>query len=312
MSPSRVALLAGGCVVLALAQIVLIQSQGVGSLRLTLGSMTGWPSIWPYFRASGYSIVASVLIAIGLLRALWDVAHRKPVPDHVLFVVLGVWLPLFLLGVFSWNIPLRYAAGQSLPLFLGAFAMAQWLFGSHSAARESLRTPRAAAIASAAVCLLIVNPVLVARTVNAGYSMHPDHKGAAEFMRSLTLGPRDVILAEDVLQQHYYLGHVDYWLVARYVAAIFVREVDGKPREIYLNVPVMGTGAELAALLDDPNRGTVYVIGSGEQQVDGRRYARGLGIQEVLNSPRFEVIYHGRDGFTQIWKAPPPSLAARK
>jgi hypothetical protein len=132
-------------------------------------------------------------------------------------------------------------------------------------------------------------------------------------MRSVHLGPRDVVLAEDVMQQYYYLdGRVDYWLVASYVAALFVRDVDGEPREIYLNAPVMGSGAELTRLLDEPDRGTVYVIGSGEMQVDGRRYARGLGIQEVLSSPRFEVVYRGRDGLTKIWKAPPPSLAARK
>jgi hypothetical protein len=312
LPPRRVAVLAGVCAVLALAQIVLIHSQGTGSWRQTLGALTGWPSIWPYLVMSGYSIAASLLIAIALLRALWRVAHRQPVPDHVLFVLIGVWLPLFLIGFFSWYVPPRYVEGQSLPLFLGAFAAAQWLFGVRLQALEPRSALRAAAVGSAAVCLLIVNPILVARTVNAGYAIHPDHKGAAEFMRSLDLGPHDVIVAEDVLHQTYYLGHVDYLLVAKYAAAQFVRNVDGEVREIYVHAPVIGSGAELAALLDDPSRGTVYVIGSGELHEDGRRHARGLGIQEVLDSPRFETIYHGRDGLTQIWKAPPPSLAARK
>jgi hypothetical protein len=161
------------------------------------------------------------------------------------------------------------------------------------------------------VCLLVVNPVLLARTVNPGYDLHPDHKGAAEFMRSLDLGPKDAVLAEDALQQTYYLGQVDYSLRARYAAAQFIRNVDGVPRDIYVHAPIIGSGAELAALLDDPDRGAVYVIGSGEGHRDGRRYFRGLGIQEMLDSPRFEVVYRGRDGLTQIWKAEPPSLAVR-
>lgn len=170
-----------------------------------------------------------------------------------------------------------------------------------------------AAVASAAACVAMVNPMGLARTVNAGYAIHPDHKGAAEFMRAQKLGPRDVVLAEDVLQQTYYLGHVDYWLIARYVAAEFVRQGAGSvPREIYVNAPVIGTGEELSALLDNPNRGAVYIIGSGENQVDGRRHARGLGIQEVLESGRFNVVYHGRDGLTKIWEAPPPSAAVRQ
>jgi hypothetical protein len=312
LRPGRVAILIGACATLAIVQVLFVQSQGV-ALRQTLGAMTGWPSVWPYFIASGYSLAAAAFVAIALARALWLIAHRERVPDHVLFVLLGVWAPLFLLGLFSWNIPLRYAAGQALPLCLGAFAAAQWLF-TETRALERLRTPRAAAIATAVVCLAVVNPFLLARTVNSGYATHPDHKGAAEFMRSQHLDPRDVVLAEDVLQQYYYLdGRVDYWLVAKYVAAKFVRDVEGEPREIYLNVPVMGSGGDLAALLDDPKRGAVYVIGSGEQHAeDGRRFMRGLGIQEILESPRFEVIYEGRDGYTKVWKAPSPSLAARK
>jgi hypothetical protein len=241
------------------------------------------------------------------------VAHRRAVPDHVLLTLLGVWLPLVMIGFFAWDIPPRYAEGQIFPLLLGAVAGAQWLFGLLTRGMEPLRVQRVAAVASAVACVALVNPVSLARTVNAGYEIYPDHKGAAEFMRARTLGPRDLVLAEDVLQQTYYLGHVDYWLVARYVAAQFVRpSPDNVPREIYVNSPVIGSGEELSALLDNPNRGTIYIIGSGEEQVDGRRHARGLGIQEMLDSGHFKVVYHGRDGLTKIWEAPPPSAAARQ
>ena len=37
----------------------------------------------------------------------------------------------------------------------------------------------------------------------------------------------NIVIAEDVLQQTYYLGHVDYWLVSQHVASSFVTNVNG-------------------------------------------------------------------------------------
>jgi dolichyl-phosphate-mannose-protein mannosyltransferase len=296
---------------IAAVQIGWVYSHG-HALRQTLGALTGWPSIWPFLRISGYSLLAVVLIGVALIRAVWNLAHRRQMPDHVLFVLLGIWLPLFMIGFFAWDIPLRYAAGQSFPIFLGAFAAAQWLFESATSRLEFARFRPALVGASAVACLLIVDPMAVARTVNAGYSIYPDHKGAAAFVRARHPGPRDIVLAEDPLQQTYYLGHIDAWLTARYAAAQFVREGENGIREIYVDAPVVGSGEELEALLDEPDRGTVYVIGSGEDAAARRTYFRGLGIQEVLDSPRFQVVYEGRDGLTKVWEAPPPQAAARK
>ncbi len=61
----------------------------------------------------------------------------------------------------------------------------------------------------------MVNPVAFGNIVHTGYKTHPDHKGAAAFIMQQRLGPNDIIVAEDVLQQTYYLGHVDYWLQSR-------------------------------------------------------------------------------------------------
>jgi hypothetical protein len=313
LQPWRLGVLIAICAALTVIQVGWVYSHGHG-LRQALGAVTGRPSIWPFLRISGYSLLAVLLIGVALIRALWDLAHRRAMPDHVLFVLLGIWLPLFMIGFFAWDIPLRYAAGQSFPIFLGAFAAAQWLFEGATSRIQSAQLRPALVGASAVACLLIVDPVAVARTVNAGYAIYPDHKGAAAFIRARHLGPHDIVLAEDPLQQTYYLGHIDFWLTARYAAAQFVREGDdGIIREIYVDAPVVGSGAELEALLDKPGRGSVYVIGSGEDAASRRTYFRGLGIQEVLDSPRFRVVYNGRDdGLTKIWEAPPPQTAAQK
>ena len=149
----------------------------------------------------------------------------------------------------------------------------------------------------------------VARTVNAGYTINPDHKGAAEFMRTQPLLPGDVIVAEDSLQQQYYLGHVDYWLNSKKIAQQFVYEKDGVVRDFYTDAVLIGSGEELQALIDKPDRGTIYLIGSGENQEDGRATMRAFGIAEVMAKPEFVEIFRGRDGYTRVWKVAPPAKA---
>jgi hypothetical protein len=245
---------------------------------------------------------------------------------------------LLMIGFMKWNIPSRYAAAQIIPLLVAAFAALQWAVGAW--ALRVLRRRRLVAvegasgsgvasgdgaagwfsggaspawIAGAAVlaCLLVVNPLHVAAAVDSGYANHPDHKGAAEFVAALHPGPQDIIVAEDVLQQTYYLGHVDYWLVNKQVAAPFMHSVNGRWLDFYTDTPLIGSGAELERLVETPNRGAIYVIGSGENQEDGRGLMRAFGISEALQSPPFRQVFRGRDGFTRVWKvdAPSPTVA---
>jgi len=180
-------------------------------------------------------------------------------------------------------------------------------------ARSTLTGVAPAWIAGAAVLafLLVVNPIHVAAAVESGYAHHPDHKGAAEFVAGLHPGPQDIIVAEDVLQQTYYLGHVDYWLVNKQVAAPFMHSVNGRWLDFYTDTPLIGSGVELERLVEKQNRGAIYVIGSGENQEDGRGLMRAFGISEALQSPPFHLVFRGRDGFTLVWKvdAPSPTVA---
>jgi hypothetical protein len=299
----RLVLFCLGSVAIAVAQVLVIKASGVSSMRLIVGAMIGKPSIWPYLIGSYYSLLAGLLIAAALAVGLWRLAHRQTMPEFVLFIFIGVWLPLFLIGTQRWWILPRYTDGQAIPILLGAVAMAQWIFAN--------RGRTAQWIAAAACAVLVVNPMAVARTVNAGYTINPDHKGAAEFMRTLPLEPGDVIVAEDSLQQQYYLGHVDYWLNAKDIAQKFVYQKDGVARDFYTDAILIGSGPELQALIDKPDRGTIYLIGSGENQEDGRATMRAYGIAEVMAKPEFVQIFTGRDGSTKVWKVAPPERGRR-
>jgi 4-amino-4-deoxy-L-arabinose transferase-like glycosyltransferase len=297
----RMRIFALGCGLLALIHFSLLASTP-GSLKKVVGALVGQPSIWPYFRIAQFSQVATLLAAASLGWSLWRLMQRRPAPDYVLLGVLGVWIPMFTIGFYVWSMPPRYTVASLLPLMLCAFAFTQhvtdWV-----QRRFEIRRQRPLHIAAAvATTLLVVNPVVLAQTVNSGYESHPDHKGAAEFIRSQHVVDADVLIAEDVLQQTYYLGRVDYWLMSRHHARRYVERVDGEIRDFYTGAGVISSAQMLEELLRREKGKRIFVIGSGENQSDKRKGMRG-DMDAVLRSKQFEVVYQGRDGLTQVWRA---------
>lgn len=297
----RLRIFALGCGILALIHFSLIAATP-GSLKKIVGALVGQPSIWPYLRIVQVSYVAGLVAMTAFLWGLWRLAKGRRMPDYVLLGLLGVWIPMFTIGFFMWSMPPRYTVASLLPLLLCAFAFAQkctdWL-----QLKMSVRTEQPLQIgAAAAIMLLAVNPLEVAATVNSGYESHPDHKGAAEFMRAQNIVDADVILAEDVLQQTYYLGSVDYWLMSRTHARRYVERVNGKIRNFYTGAGVISSAQMLQNLLRKERGHRIFVIGSGENQSDRRKGMRG-DMDAVLHSEQFTVVYEGRDGLTQVWRA---------
>ncbi len=73
---------------------------------------------------------------------------RRRVTDYVLLGVLAVWIPMFTIGFFVWNMPARYAVASLLPMMLCAFAFAQkgtdWLQAKAAARNVALLEGRPA------------------------------------------------------------------------------------------------------------------------------------------------------------------------
>jgi hypothetical protein len=304
----RLGLLIAVCAILAVAQFMALHAAGVGSPRKVIGLMTGLPSVWPFLNLASYSPAAALVLAIGLIGSLWRLAMARKVSDIWLFFLLSAWLPLLGLGLFTWYPEPRYTEFALPPLLLCAFAC---LPQARSPRTDAIIESPAIwpAIAAVLLCICFVNPYRSAKVINAGYTIHPDHKGAADFMKSLRLAPNDIVVAEDVLEQTYYLGHVDYWLIGQEVASEFVEDRHGEILDIYTHTPVIGTGEELQALVAKAGRGAIYVIGSGENQEDDRRFVRGPSIYSTLKSGAFRRIYLGRDGLTEILEVDPPAVA---
>jgi hypothetical protein len=307
---ARLALYFAACVLLAAAQIGYLHAHRAGSLSQIVGLLLGWPSVRAYVAISRYSLAALLIAACGAAVALRRLARRQRVPDHMLFLALGVWLPLLQIGGFMWDPATRYVEGQVMPLFLVAFASAQWAARHLAVRAPGFASPLAtragwSAAAAAIFCLLVIDPPRLQAAVSPTYADYPDHKGAAEFVRSQHLAPNDIIVAEDPLMQTYYLGHVDYWLQSRGMAAPFLVELRGRWVDEYTDTPVIASGAQLQRLVEDHDRGAIYVISGGEDP-QYARLIRGSGIAEVLGSPAFHLIYVGRDHLTDVWRVDAP------
>jgi Dolichyl-phosphate-mannose-protein mannosyltransferase len=290
------------CALLALLHVIILHAAGVSSPRKLVGILIGRPTIWQYLMLGSYSPVAATVTLLGLAHAGWQLANRRPLADHWLYFLLAAGLPLFALGLFGWYFPARYVEFALLPFLVTAFACCQqWMLAYRIAGGEARwAKPVIAAAASA----IFVGPA-AARAVNAGYTF-ADHRAAAQFMRSIARGPKDIVIAEEVLMQTYYLGHVDYWLQDPSFAARFVIRRNGSFVDEYTNTPVIGTSAALEALLEKSDRGAIYVIGSGENFDGGQRPMRPAGVDQLLHSNSFMPLFVARDGLTTVWKAAVP------
>jgi hypothetical protein len=299
---SRLSALLIAVAALAAVHVALLAAASGTFVRL-VGSLIGQPSVWPYVRIAELSPVAAVLVALSLALGAYRFAHRQQAADYWLLAVLGVWAPVFALGLFAWNVAPRYTAMSLAPLLLCAFATAQ-----HAADWIAARAPSAGgrmrwtAIAAAAGALCVINPARALTTIASGYGLHPDHKGAAEFIRKQGVGENDVVLAEDVLQQTYYLGRVDYWLIGPQVARRFVKRTDQGVVDFYTGTPVVVTPEMLDKVIQQHPGQRIFVIGSGEDWRNGRRRVR-EDLEPIIESDRFTTVYLGRDGRTRVLQA---------
>lgn len=293
-------LLAVVCGLVAAVQGALLYSGGTTSLRKLAGMLLGRPSVWPMIRLGAYSPLALLALMGGGGYALWRLSRRERISDVWLFVLLGFAIPVVVLGFFAWYVPPRYAVFALLPMLIGGVA----------AARQATERFRPVLVPALLVVVMLVDPRGLAGAFDPG-SRYPDHRAAARFMQGVERQPGDLVLAEEVLMQTYYLGKVDYWLVGAHIAARFVEQLDdGRVLDFYTHTPVIGRPEELQALLDRPDRGAIYVIGSGEDMHDGRQYLRGPGLHALLTSDAFRVIYEAPDGLTKVYKADAPAAVA--
>lgn len=286
----------------ALVQFYLLHDTGEFPGRTLIGAFVGTPSIWPVLRFAEFSPLGIAVLAVPLAFAVYRLCQGRRIPVHFLFFAMAVWAQLFAIGLMRWNVAERYTIG-ALPFFLLAAVAAVTYMVKGAGWEARLRENRMATVAAAAVLVgTMVNPGAAWQAARNNYQDHPDHKGAAEFVRSLNPGPADTIIAEDSINQTYYLGKVDYRLQNIAIASKHALLRNGVLYGQYTGTPIITSGRQLSEILRRERLGNVYIIGDAQTAAGLSRRNRENGIAEILESNLLQVIYVGRDGRTKVWR----------
>lgn len=304
-------LLAVSILLLFSCQYYLLEQSGLfPEFRKVMRALNGQSSLWPYIRFSSYFPIGAIIYLLVLIHAAFRLAKRCNVPHHFLFFLLAVWIPLFLIGFIKWDVLPRYTYGQVTFFILSCIA-GVYTVSKHYGLTMEEKYHRYKYLIYPVLIIAFVNPLDLERNINISYSSFRaiqnsrgvDHKGAAEYINNIHLDDNDIVIAEDALQQTYYLGHVDYWLRAIDKARKFAKIRNGKPYDLYTGAEIIGTGKALENVLNNKNRGSVYLITSGETIHEKEVYL-GVDILDIIKKYNPVIIYRARDQETLIYHFP--------
>lgn len=133
-----------------------------------------------------------------------------------------------------------------------------------------------------------------------GFSFYPDHQSAGQFVRRHR-APNDIVIAEDVLQQHWYTKHVDYWLRDPATHHDFLYPApDGYLRDIYVNSAI--ATSEILHSFDQSIGNHIWLITSAETHGQKDFYL-GPAQQQWLETVRQDhtPVFAARDGLTFVY-----------
>ncbi len=268
---------------------------------------------FPYliFFAKKYSILAGLFVW-GCVVALFF----KGAKDWNKAFILGATVPFICIGMVVKNYhDIRYIV-PAYPFIL-LVASVGFIDLSHRLA-SALLHPRLHTLALCALLILVgfvsghgIQSAHYAATLDYGSKIpgklwpYPDHKTTGQFVKS-QLMPEDIVIAEDALQQMWYVGRVDYWLRSRGTTrtAYYVDE-RGQSRNIYTNALALTQGA-----IDQIQyaNGRTWVITSAETR-DYWSYNLSDYQLKWLNELRASSapVYVGEDKLTEVYVIEPRS-----
>ncbi len=130
--------------------------------------------------------------------------------------------------------------------------------------------------------------------------IYPDHASPGRFV-ARHLRPQDLVVAEDVLEQYWYAGRVDYGLrdPQRYRPFLY-KATDGRFRDIYVNSISLDSG-EFQRLQGELER-RIWVITSGETYHERERHlspAQAAWLQDLTRTRK--PVFVGRDSLTKVY-----------
>lgn len=264
---------------------------------------------FPYLAHMALMLPGLISLVIGMwvylaLRA----HHREEYPLRA--CLLASILPIAMLGMVSKWGGIRYLI-ESYPflLIVGASALTIML----TALMRKIKNLTPIFIPIAATCIVLsgifgghgIPQAVYSATIQygdpfSGSYTYPDHQAAGRFVRE-RLTPLDIVVAEDALQQYWYVGRVDYWLRnplshREYLYGNSSREL----RDIYVSSIV--ASPEVLTTLQNMKDTRIWVITSGETHGKHDYYLSAdqndwLEKLEATSTP----VFIGRDAITKVY-----------
>lgn len=267
-------------------------------------------SLWPWVVFLGQFPLASLIVIIIAVPLLFRFVASEKFPYGMAVMLLLVALPITVISTATWYPPPRYMFGF-LPFFiLASFQILQY-WGDECASRNLFVQKSGVVILGVILCVSFIRPSDLFRTVNKGCATIanlclpiPDHRAQSKFMKNLKLDGDEIVIAEDVLQQTYYLGGVDYWLLGQDLSAQFVRVKDGKYVDIYTSTPTILNGMAANELFGSKTRPDIYLIGNPENSYGNRADHLTNGLFAAVNQWPHHLVYSSENDSAKIWLYP--------
>jgi hypothetical protein len=286
----------------------ILESGWIGGFK----TLVAFPFPYPFFFAEMFPLVLLLFFATMMYFALQP---HQPDEFPLRACVLAVILPVAAIGAISKWGGIRYLF-EVYPFLLIA-AAAALLSILDVLGRVTRLWSEKSALALA--CGIVVSGVLTGygipqslkiATLVPGervdqriyaYPFYPDHKSPGEFVRR-NLGPNDIVIAEDPLEQRWYVGRADYWFRRLEDARPFTYEIAShNRRDIYVDSILLDDLKALNSIIQRA-RGRVWFITSGETYPKRDYYlspeqARWLRSLEKTRQP----VFVGRDKITKVF-----------
>ncbi len=289
---------------LALAMLLAICCVVV-SLQLGVKKSFAFPFAYLLLFAQEFPLV----IGLFLLTSAWlALAPTERKFDYVKLAVLAALMPVIAIGAIrEWG-GLRYLMGF-YPFMLLVAAVGV----SHFAKKLPLDVSANLKQAAAGVLLFVgvagghgVVQAFNATTIDYGERIpvfdwpYPDHKTAGEYVKA-NLRDTDLVIAEDMLEQRWYAGRVDYWFRnhKNHQRPLYLNE-RGEFRDIY--VDSIAVTPELLQEINAIKDRRLWLITSAETAVDIKLYLSELQIQWLEDiRARHTPVYTGQDNITEVY-----------
>lgn len=134
------------------------------------------------------------------------------------------------------------------------------------------------------------------------FERRPDHRGAGLYVRD-RLETGDIVVAEDVQQQGWYVGQVDYMLRAEVdIWPFLFTGDDGELRDVYMGAGMLWSHADFDRLFAENPERRVWIITSGETAAE-RDYFLNDDQRALLDwlDDTGAQVFAGEEGVTRVY-----------